>query len=343
MSNLEISRDRINTLLASIASQRIGVIGDLTMDGYWHADMTRSQLSRETPLFPRPVFQESYSPGGAGNVAWNLADLKPASVFAFTVFGQDWRGELFSQVLKNAGVRLDDLITQPGWMTPFYGKVILKGHHSQQEDARLDFINTQPIRPETEKALIEKVKARLPELDALVVADYQTIGVVTPVVTNALNQLAEEFSKTLFVVDSRERVGGFHHMVVKPNDIEAGRFFYPARDPSGIRLEELSRAGIEWQKANQRPVYITLGERGCLVCGQGTVTQVPAIKVPPPIDTVGAGDTFLASLTTGLVGGATPVEAACLATLATGVTIRKLGVTGTATQQEILAQFDGLS
>jgi rfaE bifunctional protein kinase chain/domain len=338
----EISRDRIIEMLASIPSQRIGVIGDLTMDGYWHADMTRSQLSRETPLYPRPVFRESYSPGGAGNVAWNLADLKPASVFAFTVFGQDWRGELFSQVLRNAGVRLDDVITQPGWMTPFYGKVILMGHHSQQEDARLDFINTEPIRPETELALIEKVRARLPELDALVVADYQAIGVVTSEVTKALNQLALEFPKTLFMVDSRERVGSFHHMVVKPNDIEAGRHFFPARDPAGVSVDELSQKGIEWQKANQKPVYITLGARGCLVCDQGTVKLVPAVKVPPPIDTVGAGDTFLASLTAGLVGGATPVEAACLATLATGVTIRKLGVTGTASPREILAQYDGL-
>ena len=33
---LEMSRDRVNTLLASIAFQRIGVIRDLTMDGYWH-------------------------------------------------------------------------------------------------------------------------------------------------------------------------------------------------------------------------------------------------------------------------------------------------------------------
>ena len=339
---LEISRERINTLLASIASQRIGVIGDLTMDGYWHADMTRSQLSRETPLYPRPIFRESYSPGGAANVAWNLADLKPASVFAFTVFGQDWRGELFSQVLRNAGVRLDDVITQSGWMTPFYGKIILMGHHNQQEDARVDFINTEPILPETEQALIAKVRARLPELDALVVADYQTVGVITPAVTEALNQLAMEFSKTLFVVDSRERVGSFKHMVVKPNDIEAGRFFFPGRDSASIQIEDLSRAGMDWQKANQRPVYITLGSRGCLVCDQGTTRQVPAMKVPPPVDTVGAGDTFLASLTAGLVGGATPVEAACLATLATGVTIRKLGVTGTASPQEILAQYDGM-
>jgi rfaE bifunctional protein kinase chain/domain len=340
---LEISRDRVNALLASIASQRIGVIGDLTMDGYWHADMTRSQLSRETPLYPRPVFRESYSPGGAANVAWNLADLKPASVFAFTVFGEDWRGELFRQVLKKAGVRLDDVITQPGWMTPFYGKVILMGHHGQQEDARLDFINTEPIKPETEQALIVKVKARMPELDALVVADYQAIGVVTPEVTKALNQLAVEFSKTLFVVDSRERVGNFRNMVIKPNDIEAARFFFPTRDPAAVSVDELSQAGIDWQKTNQRPVYITLGHRGCLVCDQGNVKLVPAIQVPPPVDTVGAGDTFLASLTAGLVGGATPVEAACLATLATGVTIRKLGVTGTASSQEILAEYDGLS
>ena len=47
---------------------RVGVVGDFTLDGYWFADMTRSALSRETPLFPRPVVREHYSCGGAANV-----------------------------------------------------------------------------------------------------------------------------------------------------------------------------------------------------------------------------------------------------------------------------------
>ena len=177
----------------------------------------------------------------------------------------------------------------------------------------------------------------------MVIADYQTTGVVTTEVTRSLNKLALENNKKLFVVDSRERIANFRAMVIKPNDIEAGRGFFPGRNSATISVDELGKAGIEWQKSNGCPVFITLGQRGCLVCNLGEVNLIPAVRIPPPIDTVGAGDTFLASLTAGLVGGATPEEAATLATLATAVTIRKLGITGTATCAEILTQYDALS
>ena len=74
-----LPRPRLEEILARIRSLRTGVVGDFTLDGYWFADMTRSILSREAPLFPRPVVGEQYSCGGAANVAWNLAALGPAS------------------------------------------------------------------------------------------------------------------------------------------------------------------------------------------------------------------------------------------------------------------------
>ena len=58
--------------LTKLGKGRIGVIGDFCLDVYWHADMTRSELSRETPHFPLPIVQERLSPGGAGNVVANL-------------------------------------------------------------------------------------------------------------------------------------------------------------------------------------------------------------------------------------------------------------------------------
>ena len=48
---------------------KIGIVGDFCMDVYWHADMTRSLLSRETPRFPLPVVREEFFGGAAANVA----------------------------------------------------------------------------------------------------------------------------------------------------------------------------------------------------------------------------------------------------------------------------------
>ena len=80
----------------------------------------------------------------------------------------------------------------------------------------------------------------------------------------------------------------------------------------------------------------TVAGKGCFVAEKGKVTRVPACPVEPPIDFVGAGDTFLSGFGTMLCAGADSLTAAWAANLCSAVTIRKLGVTGTATRQELL-------
>ncbi len=65
MTAIPFTRDRLQALLGQIAHQRIGVVGNFTLDGYWCVDMERSGLSCETPLYPRPIIRETYSLGGA--------------------------------------------------------------------------------------------------------------------------------------------------------------------------------------------------------------------------------------------------------------------------------------
>jgi bifunctional ADP-heptose synthase (sugar kinase/adenylyltransferase) len=72
-----------------------------------------------------------------------------------------------------------------------------------------------------------------------------------------------------------------------------------------------------------------------LVYTNGISETVAALPVDCPIDIVGAGDSVMAALTMSLVSGATLAEAAQVAMLVAGVTIRKLGTTGTARIHEL--------
>ncbi len=327
---------RLNEILSSIRKLRIGVIGDFTLDGYWLADMSRSVLSRETPLFPRPVVQERYSCGGAANVAWNLAALGLEEVMAFTVLGQDWRGDLLRKALHEAHVNIHPVLTVPDWVTPFFGKVMLTSGALQQEDARLDFVNTRALSLDIEESLLERVEASLPELDALIIADYQTVGVITPGVLTGLNDLAARTDQVVFAVDSRDQVGKFQGMVRKPNHLEAARWLFPDRAPEQVALETFAETALYPQVNCGCPLFITFGEHGCLVLAGGESHLVPALAIKPPLDPVGAGDSFLSAITAGLAAGANPLEAARLGHYAAAVTVQKLGVTGTATPEEIL-------
>lgn len=336
-----LPRSRLVQILDAVRALRTGVIGDFTLDSYWHADMTRSQLSRETPLFPRPVVKETYSPGGAANVAWNLAALGPGRVDAFTVLGEDWRGQLLRQRLAEVGVSTSQAITAPERLTPLFGKVLLTNHTISQEDARLDFVNTGALKEEAEVELLGRVVEALPGLDAVVIADYQENGILSPPLRAALSDLAMRIPAVVWVADSRQHLSAFRGMVLKPNEIEAAHLLFPGR-PGLASEDELRAGGLRLHAQAGKPLYITLGDRGCLLFDSHGLLHLPAAPAAPPVDPVGAGDTFVACLAACLSAGASPAEAAVVASLAASVTVRILHITGAASPQSILDAYDAL-
>jgi rfaE bifunctional protein kinase chain/domain len=334
-----LTLNRLQEILARFADLRIGVIGDMGLDAYWSVDMTRSHLSRETPHFPRPVVAERYAPGAGANVAQNLAAAGVGQVSVFTVVGADpWAGLLYGE-LKRLGIETGGMFSAPGRRTVTYIKPLLMGYASQQEDARLDFENTLPLPAAAEDDLLRQLQLALPQLDAVIVADQlEEYGVITERVRAWLNDLALRDPAKIFLVDSRARIGLYRGMWLKPNALEAAA----AIQAGGAALETdpdgLAAIGRALSRGSGRPAFITLSENGVLVCDEasGSATAIPTAPVRPPLDVVGAGDTFMAALAAGLAAGATLTEAAALANLAAAVTVEKLNQTGTATPAEIL-------
>ena len=336
-----LSASRLADLLQRAQTCRVGVVGDLALDGYWTADMTRSLLSRETPRFPRPIVRERYAPGAGGNVAQNLAALGVAEVHAFSVLGEDWRGAILRRELAARSVSVEHCLQSARRSTPTYIKPVLIGYEAQQEDSRLDFENPQPLDRDLEDALIAEVASVVSQLDALVVADqFEVNGTVTDRVREALIAMAQEHARTVFVVDSRQRISSFQEMVLKPNWAEATHALGMQSKPRGETppLNEVAAVARALSEKARRPVCVTLGGSGALVW-DGEPAIVPAAPIHPPLDPVGAGDAFVAALATCMGCGATPPEAVAFANLAAAVTVEKLGETGTATPDEIRARY----
>lgn len=336
-----LKRSRLIEILDSFGGLKAIVVGDFALDVYWYADMTRSELSRETPHHIRPVVRETYSPGASGNICCNVKALGLKDVFAITVIGDDWRGRILNEKLKESGVALDYLITFPKRVTPTYIKPILCGWDSQQEDSRIDFMNYSPMSKECEERLIENIGEAVQKVDLVIVEDQMTLnGVVTERIRSDLIQFAKRNPEKVFVVDSRERIGLFTDMVLKPNRMEAVRAVWQSRNPNEVDMDQLLEAGKELQRRVNRPVYVTLSENGALVITSSSHHHVPAVPTKPPIDPVGAGDTFISALGASLAVGSLPVEACIIANLAAAVILKKLNTTGTASPQEILYKFD---
>lgn len=333
-----MDKERLTQIMRRFGERKIAVVGDFCLDAYWHADMTRSELSRETPRFPLPIIEERYSPGGASNVTWNLKDLGVGEVYAISVLGEDWRQYQLGALLCQIRVNIELLISSPNRVTPAYIKPIREGYECQQEDSRLDFENHSPMGEDLEKKVIANLRDCVPQVDAVIVADQLRYGTITANVRATLTELAQEYPHKIFTVDSRYRIEKYKGMILKPNELELMKALGIPIGPKEINLEVVQKYIPELSKICGKPVYVTVGEEGVVLFDQGNSKHIPTITIEEPIDTVGAGDTFIAAITAALCSNASFEEAGLIGNIATSVTIKKLNQTGTASQEEILAQ-----
>ena len=322
----------IETILKSVRKLRIGVLGDFCLDVYWHADMRLSELSRETPHFPLPIVEERFSAGGAGNVAANLCALRPASVHCCGLLGRDWRGTALLETLSAIGADTSALLASSNRITNTYIKPLRKGTSEVvYEDPRLDFTNYTPTSPEDERNLLQALEKLASESDVLCVCDQMPFGCITPMIRKRIIELAK--AGLTVVVDSRDHIAEYRHVIIKPNAVEA---CHAANIPQTTEIAKLKQLAPSLERLTGKPVIITDGEHGCLTCEQGRCIHIPAVTVSGEIDICGAGDTFLSAFACAIGTGATLQDAARLGCCASAVTIRKLKITGTASPEEIL-------
>jgi len=329
-----MNKETLNQILAGIPSLRVALIGDGCVDIYWHADMRLSELSKEVPQHPLPVVREQFSLGAGANVLANLAALGAKNIRYVGCIGDDWRSVIFRKLLAECGISDAYLVASDRVVTAAYCKPIRHGISPvTSEDPRLDFVNRSPI-PED---LDEKVRLLLiqaaEDSDILIVCDQFANGCISEKTIDMINELGKRMP---VIVDSRNRIGMFKNVIVKPNELEAGACLRlpegTASQPDGP--ERLARG--MWERTG-RSALVTLGEQGAIWCEDGICTQVPAVKVQPPIDFVGAGDSFLAGFSLAYIQKESPKTALEFANLVSSITIKKLGITGTASPAEMRA------
>ena len=330
-----MTKNELAELMDKLPRVRVAVVGDFCLDVYWTMDDGSAERSVETGLATRPVRGQRCSLGGAGNVVNNLRALGVGCVATFGMLGDDPFGREMRRILEADGVDCAGLLSQKdGWDTPVYIKPIRDG----REENRLDFGNYNQLQDENGAGLVARLRAMLPELDAVIVNQQLRAGIHTPKVQGLLNDLFRENQEKIFVVDARHLAGVYEGCVLKVNDFEATTLCGGTHQPGDvIMLDEVRAAALQLAQQRRKPVIVTRGARGCLVVDAAKLETVAGLHIVNPIDTVGAGDSMTAGLAAGLAAGATPEQAASLGNFVASVTVQKLFQTGTASPAEVLA------
>jgi bifunctional ADP-heptose synthase (sugar kinase/adenylyltransferase) len=209
---------------------------------------------------------------------------------------------------------------------------------------RVDTKNRDPMPADVEEALLAELTKVLRRVQAVIIADQVSeanCGVVTERVRTALAGLAAKHPEVVFIADSRENIGLFENVLLKPNAREAVRAIVSHGDPDDLATVEACGMALAVQTG--RPVFVTQGPNGILLCESHGHERIPTVAATGPIDPVGAGDSVMAGLVAALCAGATLPEAALVGNLVASITVEQLGTTGTASPAQVLARFDSFT
>lgn len=327
-------KEQLKKILEDISHVRIAVLGDFCLDAYWFIDESKSEISIETGLATRPVKQQKYSPGGAGNVTNNLAAMGVKDIRAIGVIGPDPFGRELVGIMSQKGINISGLLTQEtDWSTHVYIKPCM----TDQEHNRIDFGNFNRLSEDTADRLIGALDSQAAEMDVVIINQQVVSGIHTDYLKHKIVEVIGRHPKTIFVADSRDFSDFYTGAYRKMNDHEAARLCGINKDPgeSVAYAEILDAARILYERY-RKPLFITCGSRGSLIADQNGISEIRGLMITSRIDPVGAGDSYLAGAASALAAGYPMSVAAEIGSFVAGVTIRKLFQTGTASPEEIL-------
>ncbi|HUX57459.1 MAG TPA: PfkB family carbohydrate kinase, partial [Bacteroidales bacterium] len=329
-----MKKEELQKILEDINSVKIAVVGDFCLDAYWFIDESKSEISIETGHMTRPVRQQKYSLGGAGNVTNNLDAMGIKDIRAFGVVGSDPFGAAMINLMQKVKINTDNLLVQEEqWSTHAYSKPYI----GDEEQGRIDFGNFNILSNTTADELIRKLTVAVPDIDAVIINQQVLSGIHTPYFRDKLVKLILSFPDKIFISDSRNYSDEYDGTYRKMNDFEAAMLCNLKNSTAEIvSYSEARNAAQMLFKRYQKPLFVTCGSHGSFIVNENGVTDIMGLMILSKVDTVGAGDSYLAGAASTLAAGYNMEIAAKIGTFVAGVTVQKLFQTGTATPEEIL-------
>jgi D-beta-D-heptose 7-phosphate kinase/D-beta-D-heptose 1-phosphate adenosyltransferase len=297
--------------IPDFSSLKVLVAGDAMLDEYWFGETKR--ISPEAPVPVVRTQRTERRPGGAANVALNLATLG-ARVTLAAIVGADDRGAQLATLLQDHGVvcrfhRAADL--------PTINKI------------RVLSRNQQLIRMDHERSLetaggafADLFAAAVADADIVVLSDYGkgTLSRVEEILAHCGTRTRRVLVDPKGVDFQRYRGAS----VLTPNQSEFAAVAGPwAGEAEFESLGEALRAQLELEA-----LLVTRGAAGMTLFCAGEPPISLAAEAREVFDVTGAGDTVIALMAAGLGGGLSLEEAAALANLGAGLVVRKIGVAG---------------
>lgn len=289
---------------------RILIVGDVMLDRYWFGDTTR--ISPEAPVPVVHVRQMQEKPGGAANVAVNIANLGAKSTL-LSVIGNDQDGQALEYLLHGCGVETL-FLRDPALPTTVKLRIIARG----QQIVRTDFEG----RPDHELLLplINQFGDRSSSVDTLVFSDYGKGGLVH---LQSMMDCALKSRKHILIDPKGSDYSAYRGAtIITPNleefALAVGRWVDDADfERRAFKLRD---------ELNLTSLLVTRSEEGMSLFLDNRHVQIPT-QARQVYDVSGAGDTVISTLAAAIAAGYDIETAARLSNVAAGIVVGKVGTT----------------
>lgn len=313
------------TTLANLQKRSILVIGDVMLDRF--IDGSVSRISPEAPVPVLEKTRETEMPGGAANVACNLASLG-CDVILVAITGDDRQGRQIAGLL-GANMAIDfHQVIDTGRPTTTKTRFRADG----QQVLRFDEELSTPACPAVQQQLMDTFAAALDNADLVIISDYAK-GCVPPELIAKLTDTANATGKLVIIDPKLSDFAAYANAgLLTPNLSELRK----AGNLEDDTLESIASCASRLATEHDiDAILVTLNARGMLlVTANGAWTHAPA-QAREVFDVSGAGDTVIAMLSAALAGGSDMTEATALANIAASVVVGKSG-TAIASPGEII-------
>ena len=305
------------SILDNFANVKVLVVGDIMLDRYWWGSVKR--ISPEAPVPVVELQKSTFAPGGAANVAANIAGLG-ATTHLVGVIGTDHDADTLVDLLGKMDVSTASLIRVADRPTSVKTRVIA---HSQQV-VRVDQETTDEFSDDDHENIWKRIEAVLPDIDAVVVSDYAK-GLLSPSLLWRLIDTAGSQGKMVLVDPKGKNYSRYAGVsLITPNRREAAEACNLNEDMPDL----VSVAGNHLlNELDLAMVLVTQGEDGMTLFQKDKDPFHLSTAAKEIYDVTGAGDTVIASLGVAFGAGLDFVEAARLANLAAGLVVEQVGTT----------------
>lgn len=296
-------------LIPDFSAAKVLVVGDVMLDRYLFG--TTGRISPEAPVPVVHVHDSDDRPGGAANVAINLASLGVRTTLLGLV-GADEAADTLQSILEERSINCE--------FTRTSGQPTITKTRVQSRGQQLIRLDKEEVCADNGASLTAVLLKNVDDADVVILSDYGK-GALSDVAS--MIEICRK-KRVPVVVDPKgsdfEKYRGASLITPNQSEFEA----LAGECESDDALVERARAMAE--RLDLKALLITRSEKGMLLIELDEEPVFLSTQAREVYDVTGAGDTVIAAIAAVISAGGDLLNAAGVANLAAGLVVRKIGV-----------------